>query len=34
MLDITFPPSPATGEEYTFNGRTWVWNGAAWKRII
>lgn len=29
---IDFPASPVTGQAYTYSGRTWVWNGAAWER--
>lgn len=29
---IDFPASPTTGDPYTFNGRTWTWNGSGWVR--
>ncbi len=31
---IDFPTSPVSGDTYTFNGRTWVWNGSGWERQI
>jgi len=30
MPTINFPSSPYSGDTYTFNGRTWIWNGYAW----
>ena len=32
-MTIDFPTSPATGDSYSFNGRTWQWNGSGWERI-
>ena len=32
MAAIDFPSSPATGQSYTFAGRTWVWNGRGWAK--
>lgn len=29
-MPLNFPTSPAVNEQYTFAGRTWVWNGSAW----
>ena len=29
-MAIDFPPTPALGEIYTYNGRSWQWNGTAW----
>ena len=29
-MPISFPPTPATGAEYTFGERTWVFNGTGW----
>lgn len=29
-MAINFPASPSTSDEYTFNGRTWVYDGSAW----
>ena len=26
-MAINFPASPTTNQTYTFNGRTWTWNG-------
>lgn len=30
MANINFPSSPTSGEIYTFNTRSWIWNGYAW----
>jgi len=30
-MSIIFPSSPAVNQTYTFNGRTWYWNGSAWQ---
>jgi DNA/RNA endonuclease YhcR with UshA esterase domain len=30
MTSINFPASPSLSDEYTFEGRTWVWNGTGW----
>ncbi len=32
-MTIDFPTSPVTGQSYTFNGRTWQWNGSGWERV-
>lgn len=29
---MNFPSSPTLGDEYSFNNKTWVWNGEAWDR--
>jgi hypothetical protein len=29
-MPLNFPSSPAINDQYTFAGRTWVWNGSAW----
>ena len=29
-MAIDFPSSPATNDLYTYNGRTWKWNGSVW----
>ena len=31
---IDFPSSPVTGQVYTYNGRTWVWDDTGWQRQI
>lgn len=31
---IDFPSAPVVGDTYTFNNRTWVWNGSGWERQI
>jgi hypothetical protein len=30
MTIIAFPTSPAVNDVYTFDNKTWVWNGTAW----
>ena len=29
-MPLNFPTSPAVNEQYTFGGRTWIWDGSAW----
>ena len=29
-MPLNFPSSPAVNDQYTFGGRTWIWNGSAW----
>lgn len=31
MPAIDFPASPTLSQEYTFEGRTWLWNGTGWE---
>lgn len=31
MALINFPTSPSLNDEYTFEGRTWLWNGSGWE---
>lgn len=31
---IEFPSSPAVGDTYTYNTRTWAWNGDGWERVL
>jgi len=31
MPAIDFPASPSLNDEYTFEGRTWLWNGTGWE---
>jgi hypothetical protein len=31
MAFINFPTSPSLNDEYTFEGRTWLWNGSGWE---
>lgn len=31
MALIDFPSSPSLNDEYTFEGRTWLWNGTGWE---
>lgn len=34
MAAINFPPPPVNvGEEYTQNGKTWIWTGLVWKVV-
>jgi hypothetical protein len=30
MATINFPSNPVLNQEYTFNGKTWRWNGTGW----
>jgi hypothetical protein len=30
MPNINFPTSPALNDQYSFEGKTWTWNGVAW----
>lgn len=30
-MSINFPSNPALNENYTVNGRSWLWNGKAWQ---
>lgn len=30
---IDFPVSPALNDLYTFQGRTWIWNGSGWRLL-
>ena len=30
-MAINFPASPTANQTYTFNGRTWTWNGVGWQ---
>lgn len=30
MPILSFPSNPTVNDTYTFNGKTWVWNGTAW----
>ena len=32
LFIIDFPTSPTLGQTYTYNGRTWVWDGTGWER--
>jgi hypothetical protein len=31
MPAIDFPSAPAVNDEYSFEGRTWLWNGTGWE---
>ena len=31
MPDLNFPTSPTLNDTYSFNGKTWVWNGLGWQ---
>jgi hypothetical protein len=30
-MPISFPASPQLNSKYTYSGKTWTWNGYAWK---
>lgn len=30
-MPLDFPTSPSLNDTYTFNNKTWVWNGSAWE---
>lgn len=32
-MPISFPSSPTLNQQYTFSGRTWVWNGSSWQSL-
>jgi hypothetical protein len=34
MAAIDFPNSPTLNQEFTANGRTWIWNGTVWSAKI
>lgn len=34
MPTIDFPTSPSVNDTYTFNGKTWKWNGSGWDAVI
>lgn len=29
-MAMNFPDSPTVGQEFTANGRTWIWDGYVW----
>lgn len=29
-MPLNFPASPSLNDVYTYNQRTWIWNGSAW----
>jgi hypothetical protein len=31
MADLNFPVNPSSGDSYTFNDRSWIFNGTTWK---
>jgi len=32
-MPLDFPSSPSVGDVYTYNGRSWQWNGTAWTLV-
>lgn len=30
-MALDFPSSPTTNQEYTYKGRTWIYNGSGWQ---
>lgn len=33
-MPLNFPSGPTSGTIYSFNGKTWTWNGYAWDIVI
>lgn len=33
-MAINFPISPTLNQSYSYNGRTWIWNGNSWNLDI
>lgn len=33
-MSIQFPTNPQNNQEYTFNNKTWRWNGSAWIGVL
>lgn len=33
-MSIQFPSSPTLNQEYTFNNKTWSWNGLGWTGVL
>ena len=33
MVTLNFPDSPTLNQTYTFQGKTWRWNGTAWQAV-
>jgi len=32
-MSINFPPSPSFGDQFSFDTKTWEWNGVIWKNV-
>ena len=32
-MPINFPSSPSVNDVYTYNGKSWIWNGSAWLAV-
>ena len=32
-MSINFPPSPSFGDRFSFDTKTWEWNGVIWKNV-
>lgn len=32
-MSLNFPSSPIVGQEYTYGGFTWIWNGSSWDKV-
>lgn len=32
-MPIDFPSGPTTGDVYTYQGKSWIWNGSAWDPV-
>ena len=32
-MSLNFPSNPSIGQEYTYAGYTWLWNGTGWDKL-
>lgn len=32
-MSLSFPSNPTVGQEYTYGGFTWLWNGSSWDKL-
>lgn len=32
-MALDFPNAPSVGEQFTSNGRTWIWDGTVWNTV-
>lgn len=33
-MAIAFPATPSVDDTYTYEGKTWVWNGVGWAAVL